>query len=49
MKLLEPFSIEQLMDTIFENAKKYLQLLENIRKLVDKDLLNKKIFVCDLG
>lgn len=48
-KLLEPFSKEQLMDIISENAKKDPQLLENIRKLADKDPAHRKIFVRGLG
>ncbi|KAH9295165.1 hypothetical protein KI387_038753 [Taxus chinensis] len=48
-KLLEPFSKEQLIAILCDAAKKKPETLNSIRKLADKDLAHRKIFVHGLG
>lgn len=48
-KLLEPFSKDQLIALLCEAAMKKPNTLKSIRKLADKDLAHRKIFVHGLG
>jgi heterogeneous nuclear ribonucleoprotein A1/A3 len=48
-KLVEPFSKEQLMDILEDAALRHPDVLEEIRKLADKDPAHRKIFVRGLG
>lgn len=47
--LLEPFTKEQLMDLLEEAAIEHPDILEEIRKLADKDVAHRKLFVRGLG
>lgn len=48
-KLVEPFTKEQLMDLLEDAALLHADVLEEIRKLADKDPGHRKIFVRGLG
>lgn len=48
-KLIEPFNKEQLMDILQDAATRHTDVLEEIRKLADKDPAHRKIFVRGLG
>ncbi|XP_057824168.2 uncharacterized protein LOC131036329 [Cryptomeria japonica] len=44
-KLLKPFSADQVFDILCDAAMKDAQLLHNIRKLADKNLPHKKVYI----
>jgi heterogeneous nuclear ribonucleoprotein A1/A3 len=48
-KLIEPFNKEQLMEILQDAATRHNDVLEEIRKLADKDPAHRKIFVRGLG
>lgn len=48
-KLIEPFNKDQLMDILQDAAIRHMDVLEEIRKLADKDPAHRKIFVRGLG
>uniref|UniRef100_A0A0D6QWL2 RRM domain-containing protein n=2 Tax=Araucaria cunninghamii TaxID=56994 RepID=A0A0D6QWL2_ARACU len=48
-KLLEPFNKDQLIEILRDAAMKDPHLMENIRKIADKDPAHRKIFVRGLG
>ncbi|CAM6094680.1 unnamed protein product [Calypogeia fissa] len=48
-KLIEPFNKEQLVEILQDAATRHTDVLEEIRKLADKDPAHRKIFVRGLG
>ena len=48
-KMLETFTLEQLLDILQEAATKHMDVLEQVRSIADKDPAQRKLFVRGLG